>query len=139
MVEELVLDCVRKIAEGESMYLLHIDHVIGRLHVILSGIFDDRQAEALRSELAQRIHELPGKFHVLCDVSSLEKFDRSARKNYRTVMDMLAAAGVHKVVRIVPDVHHNFGLTVMSHFHYADIPVITCRSFDEALRHLRGK
>ena len=40
------------------MYLLHIDHMHNRLHLTLSGTFDERQAEKLRDELVVRINEL---------------------------------------------------------------------------------
>ena len=120
------------------MYLLQIDQMHNRLHITLSGQFDERQADKLNAELIIRINELREGFHVLCDVTSLEEFDSSARKHYRSVMDLCHKSGVRKVVRIVPSLVNNFGLTVMSYFHYKDVPVITCRNLEEALKHLRN-
>jgi hypothetical protein len=119
------------------MYLLQIDQLHNRLHVILFGQFEERQASKLSAELMMRITELREGFHVLCDVTSLEKFDHSARKHYSTIMDLCRKSGVRKVIRIVPDSQDNFGLTIMSYFHYKNIPVITCRDLEEALKHLR--
>lgn len=119
------------------MYLFNIDQMRNRLHITLSGKFDERQAEKLSAELMMRIHELSEGFHILCDLTGLEKFDRSARKHYRNFMDLCRKSGVRKVIRIIPDPRNNFGLTVMSHFHYKNIPVISCHNLDEALKHLR--
>ena len=119
------------------MYLLQIDQMHNRLHIILSGQFDERQADKLSADIMIRISELREGFHILSDVTSLEKFDRSARKHYRKIMDLCHKSGVRKVVRLVSK-HDDFGLTVMSHFHYKKVPVITCRNIEEALEHLRN-
>ncbi len=120
------------------MYLLQIDQQHNRLNIRLSGVFDDRQAEKLSADLMLRLHELTEGFHVLCDLTGLEKFDRPAKKHYRNFMDLCRKSGVRKVIRILPESQDNFGLTIMSHFHYRNIPVITCNNLDEALKHLRN-
>ena len=117
--------------------MLQIDQMHNRLHIMLSGQFDERQADKLSAELMIRINELREGFHVLSDVTSLEKFDRSARKHYRKIMDLCHKSGVRKVIRIVSK-RDDFGLTVMSHFHYKNVPVITCQTLEEALEHLRN-
>jgi hypothetical protein len=119
------------------MYLLHIDQLHNRMQITLSGTFEERQAEKLNAEVMVRIHELTEGFHILCDLTGLKQFDRSARKHYRNFMDLCRESGVRKVVRIVPDSLNNFGLTIMSYFHYKNIPVVTCHDLEEALKHLR--
>ena len=119
------------------MYLLQIDPVHNRLNIKLSGSFDGSQSAKLSADLMLRINELQEGFHILCDLTGLLKFERSARKHYMHVMDLCRKSGARKVVRILPDSQENFGLTIMSYFHYKNIRVITCNNFDEALKHLR--
>ena len=123
--------------EQNLMYLLQIDPIHNRLNIRLSGNFDERQAAKLNADLMLRVNELMEGFHVLCDLTGLVKFERSARKHYSHFMDLCGKSGARKVIRILPDSHENFGLTIMSHFHYKNIPVVTCDNFDEALKHLR--
>ena len=103
------------------MYLLEIDPIHNRLHITLSGHFDERQADKLCADLILRLHELQDGFHILNDLSDLEKFDHAAKKHYRKIMDLCQESGVRKVIRILPDALNNFGLTIMSHFHYRDV------------------
>ena len=118
------------------MYLLQIDQLHNRLYLRLAGVFDERQSEKLAADLMMRMNELKDGFHVLCDLSGLERFDRAARKHYRNFMDLCRTNGVRKVIRVIPDEHENFGLTIMSCFHYENIPVISCSNFTDALEHL---
>ena len=119
------------------MYLLQIDPMHNRLHIALAGTFDERQADKLRADLMIRMHELQDGFHILCDLSGLAKFDHDAKKHYRKLMDLCRESGVRKVIRIIPDSLDNYGLTIMSHFHYKGVCVVTCPTLQEALVHLR--
>jgi predicted site-specific integrase-resolvase len=77
-------------------------------------------------------------FNVLCDLTALNTFDLSARKHFRAVMDLCNKNGVSRIIRIIPDPLNNFGLTVMSYFHYAKgVKIITCSDLKEALEHLK--
>jgi hypothetical protein len=119
------------------MYLLEIDPAHNRLHITLAGAFDESDAKALLTELKERLEELAADFHVLCDLTPLEDFDKSARPHYRAVMELCSHAGARKVVRIIPDPLNNFGITIMSNIHYdSSIPVINCKTLKEAFRHL---
>lgn len=119
------------------MYLLQIDPRHNRLHITLAGKFDARQADKLCADLMMRLHELQDGFHILCDLSGLAKFDHDAKKHYRKLMDICRESGVRQVIRIIPDALDNFGLTIMSYFHYRNVNVITCPTLEEALVHLR--
>lgn len=119
------------------MYLLQIDPTNNRLHITLAGKFDERQADKLCADLMMRMHELHDGFHILVDLSGLAKFDHAAKKHYRKLMDICRESGVRKVIRILPDALDNYGLTIMSYFHYRDVCVVTCPSLQEALVHLR--
>lgn len=120
------------------MYLLEIDREHNRIHITLSERFDELQAKALLDELGQRLAELEQDFQVLCDLTTLAEFDQSARVHFRDVMDLCNKSGVQKIIRIIPNPLDNFGLTVMSYFHYdGNVQVLTCKSFNEALKHLK--
>lgn len=120
------------------MQLLEVDSVRNRLHITLSETFDETEAEQLLAEVASRMAELSRGFVMLCDLTSLDEFAHDARKHFRSIMDLCNAHGVGRVIRIVPDPLNDFGLTVLSHFHYDHaIPIITCRCLGEALKHLR--
>ncbi|MBC8205935.1 MAG: hypothetical protein H8E68_02150 [Kiritimatiellaeota bacterium] len=120
------------------MYLLEIDRTQNRIHITLSDRVDEAQTKALLDELRLRVGELEPGFRILCDMTTLEEFNESAGVHYRSVMDLCNEANVSKIIRIIPNPIHNFGLTVMSHFHYnSGIPVVICKDFNEALRHLK--
>lgn len=119
------------------MYLLEIDRTQNRIHITLSDRFDELQAKSLLDEIQLRFEELEQDFHVLCDLTTLEEFDRSARSYFRAVMDSCNKAGVRRIIRIIPSPLNNWGLTIMSHIHYdSDISVINCKTLQEASKHL---
>jgi anti-anti-sigma regulatory factor len=119
------------------MYLLGIDRTKNRVHITLSDRFDALQAKTLSEELTSRLEELERGFCMLCDLTTLEEFDPSAAKHYESMMDLCNKNGVSKIIRIIPNPARNFGLTVMSYFHYdREIPVVTCSKFREVLGHL---
>lgn len=119
------------------MYLLEIDHAQNRLHLMMSERFDAPQAESLLNEAQNRTQEMNDGFHVLCDLTTLEEFDPAAKAVFRRFMDLINKNGAHKIIRIIPDPLNNFGLTVMSIFHYDDsVRIITCKTLKEALTHL---
>ncbi|VGO15834.1 hypothetical protein PDESU_04421 [Pontiella desulfatans] len=119
------------------MYLLEIDQTHNRTHLTLSDHFDESEAKSLLDEFQQRIGELKPDFHVLCDLTTLDEFESEARTHFRELMDYFNGNGVRKIIRITSKPLHDFGLTVMSHFHYGnDVHVITCETFKEAQKHL---
>ncbi|WP_372808350.1 hypothetical protein [Pontiella sp.] len=118
------------------MYLLEVDSVRHRVHVTLAGTFCETDAQALLDELTERLAELKADFHVLCDLTALEDFEKAARPHYRAVMELCSHSGARKVIRIIPDPLDNFGVTIMSHIHYdSTIPIINCKSMNEARKH----
>lgn len=120
------------------MQLLDIDLTYNRVHITLAETFDEPEAKALLAEVELRMKELKEGFIVLCDLTTLQHFDHAARMHFRKIMDLCNECGVGKVIRIVPNPLSDFGLTVLSHFHYdKGIPVITCRNLGEASRYLQ--
>jgi hypothetical protein len=120
------------------MYLLEIDRTLNRMHIILSGRFDEAESLALLGDVRSRYNEVTKGFHVLCDLATLNEFDPPARAHFRAVMDLCNEAGVGKVVRIIPNPQENFELTIMSYIHYnSGIPVVSCKTLAEASKHLK--
>ena len=119
------------------MYLLDIDARKNRIHITFSASFDEDEAKKLHAEIEERLPELRPGFHVLCDLSTLNDFKTKAKVHFRSVMDLCNKHGVHKVIRIFPNPRENFGVNLMSYFHYCEaVKQVTCHSFEEAQKHL---
>ena len=119
------------------MYLLEIDCKQNRLHLTLSEQFNALEAELLLEETHQRIQEIEPGFSVLCDLTTLSEFAPEARTHFRQLMDLFNNRGARKIIRVIPDPLNNFGLTIMSHFHFSDnVHLISCNTLKEALDHL---
>jgi hypothetical protein len=101
--------------------------------VTLLGRFDESDAKAFVPELSRCLPELGEGFRAITDISQLEELTPEATPFVKQWMDLCNARGVSKVVRVIPDPVQNFGLTVMSYFHYdKDTSVSTCSSLAEA-------
>jgi len=56
---------------------------------------------------------------------------------YRMLMDVLSAAGVGRVVRVIPDPTKDMGLNILAVFHYRNKPeIITCAGLLEGIEKL---
>ena len=90
-------------------------------------------AEAMPGHLAQ----LRVGFTVLTDLSQLERMDLDSSSHLARIMDLCKAAGVGRVIRVMPDRHKDIGLNILSLIHYrGKIPIITCDTLAEAERAL---
>ena len=119
------------------MYFLTLDSLCNRVHITFSERFDVREAEALLVELRSRMSELRAGFSVLCDMTALVEFENDAKLVFRDAMELCNSRGISQVVRIIPNPLHDFGLTIMSCFHYdSKVAVVTCKSLGEAVGHL---
>ena len=115
------------------MYQVEIDRSLNRLHLTLARCFDKEQAEFLLEELEIRIGGLREGFEILTDLRNLKFVEDAARPFIKRSMDLCNRSGVGKIVRVVNNPLRDFGLKIMSIFHYKrNIPVITCSSLDEA-------
>ena len=93
---------------------------------------------------AQRIHEVlrdvaPG-FHALADFRWLESMDPAAVRHIAAIMDALAEKNVASVTRVIPDPHKDFGLNILSQFHYGtDVKIATFETLADALQDIATK
>lgn len=119
------------------MYLFEIDQSHNRMHIILAEHFTRDEARELLGKCIDRIGEVAPDYRILCDLTSLETFEHSAKLIYRRIMDLCNAAGVKKVIRVYADLMQTFGLNIMSAFHYNDtVEIVSTDSFTRARRHL---
>jgi len=103
------------------------------LHLIFAGTLDaTAAAELLKDVTKASLHLRPG-FDVLSDFRDLKSIDRKAIRMVDDLMEFLTRQGVGRVVRILPSEKENFGLAIMSIFHYGkDVRFVTCLNLEEA-------
>ncbi|MBN2161741.1 MAG: hypothetical protein JXR25_09140 [Pontiellaceae bacterium] len=119
------------------MYLLEVDSPKNRIHITFTKRLDEAQSRAILNEIKDRIGEVQDGFSVLCDMTTLTDIDKDAKRGVQEIMDFCNARKVGKVIRIVANPLHDFGLTIMSCFHYdSGVSVVTCKTLEEALEHL---
>lgn len=122
------------------MYLLEIDSSRNLLHLTLMGIIEAAQAEAILSKIERRREDLQKGFIILTDLTGLKTLEPSTAPYIQKTMDLCNECGVSKVIRIIPEPAQNFGLTVMSYFHYDQgVPVVTCSNLEEAAKRFLQK
>lgn len=83
--------------------------------------------------LAQQIALLGAGFAMVTDLSELENMDLDCAPHLTRLMDLCRAAGLDRVVRIIPDPRKDIGFNVLSQFHYRGrIPIAVCQTKAEA-------
>lgn len=107
--------------------------------LMVSYVGDVRQGEIMshQAEATALMTELLPGFRLLADFSNLESMDTKSIGEFGKMMELIDQAGVGLVVRVVPDPSKDFGLNILTVFHYRkDLQVITCESMVEALKAL---
>jgi hypothetical protein len=88
-------------------------------------------------EIEEGLAVLEPGFRLLTDLGGLESMDYACAPLVDKAMDLINAAGVAVVVRIVPDPKKDIGFRVMSYFHYdPQVNIVTCETVEEAQRAL---
>ncbi len=78
----------------------------------------------------------PG-FKLLVDWTTVDSIALDCVPDIAWSMDALDAAGVSKVVRVVPDPRKDIGANIMSLFHFRrSVAFVTCDTMEEALEAL---
>jgi anti-anti-sigma regulatory factor len=122
------------------MYALELDR--SKRLVVISAAQRVTAEEA--NLAAQRIRELlqdvaPG-FHVLADFRWLESMDSAAARHIAKIMDSLAEKEVASVTRVMPDLHKDIGLNILSQFHYGpDVTITTFETLADAVQSIAAK
>jgi hypothetical protein len=79
----------------------------------------------------------PG-FSVLADMTALDLMELECVPHLTRMMDLFKASGVALVVRVMPDLHKDIGLNILSLIHYrGEVRIITCATLAEAEQELK--
>lgn len=115
--------------------MYHVDlNESGKLLTIqFSGHVDAEEAKACFEKVETlKVGIKPG-FHLLTDLSRLERMDAGCAAHLRKVMALCNASGVEKVVRVIPDPKKDIGFQILSIFHYGrHVRIVTCDTLAEA-------
>ncbi|MDP3979886.1 MAG: hypothetical protein Q8Q33_00580 [Chlamydiota bacterium] len=120
------------------MYQVEFNIEENLINVVISGHFNFDEATRLHAQVAQNIEKLSPGFGVLHDISGIDNMDGQSLEPYKQMMDLCNVNGVAKIARIIKDEHADFGLGIMSVFHYgADVHIRTFYELDEAMAFLK--
>ena len=90
-----------------------------------------------REELKTLLAELQPGYRMLVDMSQLESMGLDCRAELGRNMDVLSAAGVGRVVRVIPDPTKDLGLNILAVFHYRNHPeIVNCAGLAEGFEKL---
>jgi hypothetical protein len=107
------------------------------LHVSYIGQVQPEQIQNSHEDLKAHLEELSPSFRLLTDLSYLESMELDCVPALGRAMDLIGAAGVSSVVRVIPDPGKDIGLNILTIFHYPHhLQVVTCRNIAEAVRAL---
>jgi hypothetical protein len=90
-----------------------------------------------RENMMELLAGLKPGFRLLSDLTMLESFDEGCAAEIAQNMHLFSEKGVAMVVRVIPDESKDFGLNILSLFHYPQRPnVVTCSTMIEAVKAL---
>lgn len=90
-----------------------------------------------REDLKVQLQELSAGFRLLADFTLLEFMSLDCEPELGRMMELMGAAGVDLVVRVIPDPSKDIGMNILTAFHYPHRPrVVTCQNLIEAARAL---
>jgi hypothetical protein len=123
------------------MFLLEFNRSRRLVKITIAGHATAQEAKSYLERLRSLLKEVEPGFSVLADLSAVLSMPTSAAPYIGQVMESCAEKGVALVVRVLPaDPSRDIGLAIISRFHYPpDIPIVTCTTMEEAMRHLDGK
>jgi len=121
------------------MILVETDVERALLTVIYCGHVVPEEFGPAMGEIREGLGKLQPGFRLLTDLGGLEAMDYACASLVDQAMDLINAAGVAVVVRIVPDPKKDIGFRVMSMFHYGPgVGIVTVETMEEAMRALAG-
>jgi hypothetical protein len=103
------------------------------LRITPSGHVTASEMEAGNRTLKQLLVGKERGLRLLTDLSALDRMDPDCTPHLRSAMDLCNAAGVSRIVRVIPDPRKDIGYNILSLFHYdSRIPINTCETVAEA-------
>lgn len=108
------------------------------LKLDFAGRVDRNQAAACLERVKALLPGLKPGFCLLTNLTGLESMDLACEPFIDETMDLCNRAGVHRVIRIVPEPNKDIGFGIMSLFHYGqNVRIVTCTSVEEGEALLR--
>ena len=122
------------------MYSVESDRSKQLLVISAAGRVTKKEVESVALRVHEMMKEVTPGFRVLTDFRWLERMDPAAAVPLAEIMDALAEKDVAAVARVIPDLHKDIGLNILSQFHYGpQIKLVTFESLAEALSALMDK
>ena len=122
------------------MYSVESDRSKQLLVISAAGRVTKKEVESVALRVREMMKEITPGFRVLTDFRWLERMDPAAAVPLAEIMDALAEKDVAAVARVIPDLHKDIGLNILSQFHYGpQIKLVTFESLAEALSALMDK
>jgi hypothetical protein len=91
------------------------------------------ELERSREDVVTLLADLTAGFRLLTDFGRLDSLAADCATEIGRMMDLFDQKGVGFVVRVIPDPTKDFGMNILSLFHYRSRPrILTCNSMMEA-------
>lgn len=115
------------------MIQVSCDEARNTILIEFSGKVDAAQAETSYRKLQKVVPKCGKGFRILTDFTSLEMMEDEVQIVIKKSMDYFNQAGVSEILRVIPDPNKDFGLNILSLFHYSkDVKFYTFESRQEA-------
>lgn len=109
------------------------------LRIQFSGEVRPEHVKAEVERVPPLLARLGAGFVLVTDLCELEAMDLDCAPYVTQLMDLCRAAGLARVVRIIPNPRKDIGFTLLALVHYrGKIPVVICETRAEAERALDG-
>ena len=104
------------------------------------GKVDAAQAEQFYPKVRKLVPKDGKGFKLLTDFTLLKEMDSEVQDSIKKTMDYFNQRGVKEIFRVIPSPEQDFGINIMSIFHYGrDVKSVTLQSRKEAEERLRKK
>lgn len=117
---------------------MDLEHKI--LRTIFRGKVRGEDIEAPIAGMRDVLRQLGRGFVQITDLTDLEMMDLDSVPHLTKMMDAFLAAGVSKIVRIIPNPDKDIGFTILSHTHYrGKVPIMTVKTRKEAEKEVAAR
>lgn len=97
------------------------------------GVVTPADARAYAEHVRDLLATVDPGFSMLTDLTGLEEMDIDSVGDITRVMDLCLAAGVQRIVRVIPDPSKDIGFHLLSLTHYRGrVPIATCETILQA-------
>ncbi len=104
------------------------------------GTVSVAEAEQHYLDLQKIVPKCKKGFKLLTDFTALQSMDPKVQGVIKKAMDYFNRQGISKIFRVIPTPEQDFGLNILSFFHYSkEVKFFTLTSREEAEEHIRGE